>query len=71
MLCYVSQDQLCTAPKTRGLTEKLSATRKARKIWFYEDVVTFKVIGEEIGGKYPVWETEVPAQGDPDHPSVY
>jgi len=71
MLCYVSRDQLCMAPKTRVLTEKLSATRKARKIWFYGDVVTFKVIGEEIGGKYPVWEIEVPAQGDSDHPPVY
>jgi len=57
-------------PKTRVLTEKLSATRKATKI-IYVDVVTFKVMGEETGGKYPVWEIEVPAQSDPVHPPIY
>lgn len=32
------------------------------------DVITFKVTGEETGGKYSVWEIEVPTQrGPPSH----
>lgn len=50
------------------MTEKSTATAKPKKIWLLGDVITFKVTDEDTGGKYSVWEIEVPKHsGPPSH----
>jgi quercetin dioxygenase-like cupin family protein len=44
------------------LTEKLSAARNGKKIWFLEEIITLKVTCEETKGKYSVFEIEVSSQ---------